>query len=122
MILPVSDYAGFLLLSSCRIGDKGELQKLQNDILRICDCSRISDRISIEKLHKKCKSLSLEQRMRKQLLWLMYLLSKDEKLIKVPTRETRNAVKIVFKVPTRITPKYEKSPFYVGTKLWDELP
>ena len=66
MILPVIDYAGFLL-SSCRIGDKGELQKLQNDILRICDCSRISDRISIEKLHKKCKSLSLEQHMWKQL-------------------------------------------------------
>ena len=60
--------------------------------------------------------------MQKQLLWLMYLLSRDEKLIKVPARETRNAGKIIFKVPTRITPKYEKSPFYVGTKLWDELP
>ena len=28
----------------------------------------------------------------------------------------------LIKVPTRITPKHEKSPFYVGTKLWDELP
>ena len=90
---------------------------MQNDILRICDNSRISDRVSIEKLHVKCKLLSLEQRMRKQLLWLMYLLSKDNNLIKTPARETRNAVKIVFNVPTRITPKYDKSPFYIGTKL-----
>ena len=49
----------------------------------------------------------------------MYLLSKDNNLIKTAVRETRNAVKIVFNVPTRITPKYDKSPFYIGTKLWD---
>ena len=73
MILPLIEYAGFLLIG-CRICDKGELQKELNDILRICDNSRISDRVSIEKLHVKCKLLSLEQRMRKQLLWLMYLL------------------------------------------------
>ena len=42
-------------------------------------------------------------------------------LIRAPVRETRNAAKIIFKVPTRITPKYEKSPFYIGTKLWDGL-
>ena len=29
------------------------------------------------------------------------------------------AFKSVFKLPTRITPKF---PFYIGTKLWDELP
>ena len=120
MILPIIDYAGFLMIG-CRLGDKGDMQKLQNDILRICDKSRIADKVSIEKLHAKCKILSLEQRMRKQLLWLMYLLSKDASLISVPVRETRNAVKIVFKVPTRINPKYEKSPFYIGTKLWNDL-
>ena len=27
----------------------------------------------------------------------------------------------VFKIPTKITPKYDKSPFVIGTKLWDEL-
>ena len=73
MILPLIEYAFFLLIG-CRIRDKGELQKKQIDILRICDNTRISDRVSIEKLHVKCKLLSLEQRMQKQLLWLMYLL------------------------------------------------
>ena len=59
--------------------------------------------------------------MRKQILWLMYLLSKEDNLIRTPAHETRNAAKIVVKVPHCITPKYEKSPFYIGTKLWDEL-
>ena len=120
MILPLIDYAGFLLIS-CRICDKSDIQVLQNDILRICDKSRVADRVSIEKLHNKYKVLSLEQRMHKQLLWLMYLLSKEGKFVKAPARVTKNADKIVFKVPTRITPKYEKSPFYMGTILWNEL-
>ena len=120
MILPIIDYAGFMIIG-CRIVDKGDLQKIQNDILRICDKSRIVDKVSIDKLHGKCKILSLEQIMQKQLLWLMYLLSKDANLIKTLTRETRSTSKITFKVPTRITPKYEKSPVYIGTKLWNEL-
>ena len=115
LILPVIDYAGFLLIC-CRLGDKGDLQNMQNDILRICFGTRISDRVSIEKLHKKCKILGLEQRMRKQILWLMYLLSREDNLFRVPTCETRNAAKIVFKVPHRITPKYDKSPYYIGTR------
>ena len=53
---------------------------------------------------------------------ICHFINLETKLIKVPARETRNAGEIVFKVPTRITPKHEKSPFYVGTKLWDELP
>ena len=59
--------------------------------------------------------------MRKQLLWLMYIFSKEDNLLRIAARETRNASKIVFKVPHRISPIYEKSPFSVGTKLWDDL-
>ena len=32
------------------------------------------------------------------------------------------ANKIVFKVPTKINPVYERSPFHIGTQLWNELP
>ena len=35
---------------------------------------------------------------------------------------TRIVDKIVFKVPAKITPVYEGSPYYIGTKLWNELP
>ena len=119
-ILPVIDYAGFLLLA-CSQGDLDDLQVLQNDILRICTKTKLSDRISIEELHIKCKIISLRQRMEKQLLWLMYVLSKDEKYCRIATRETRSADKIVFKVPTKILPVYDKSPYYIGTKLWNKL-
>ena len=30
--------------------------------------------------------------------------------------------KNVFKTDTKIGKKYEKSPYYLGTKLWDNLP
>ena len=84
--------------------------------------SRLADRISISELHRKCKIISLEQRMRKQLLWLMFILSRDDVFIKVPNRVTRSIDKIVFKVPAKILPVYERSPYYVGTNLWNELP
>ena len=45
--------------------------------------------------------------MRKQLLWLMYILSKDERFLEKPNPVTRGAEKVVFKVPAKITPVYE---------------
>ena len=108
-ILPIIDYAGFML-SSCRKEDISDFQILQNDILRICNLSRISDRVSIKELHAKCKIISLEQRMRIQLLWLMYLLSRDQTFTRVPNRVTRSADKIVFKVPAKI-------PLYMNIRL-----
>ena len=83
--------------------------------------TRLSDRVSIVELHRTCKLISLEQRMRKQLLWLMFILSKDEIFRGVPNRVTKGADKITFKVPNKILPVYERSPFYVGTMLWNKL-
>ena len=66
--------------------------------------------------------ISIEQRMHKQLLWLMYLLSRHEKYIKVSARITMIANKVNFRVPAKITRIYEHSPYYIGTKLWNNLP
>ena len=115
-VLPIIDYAGFLLFA-CSLGDLDDLQVFQNYILRICTKTKLSDRISIEELHRKCKIISLKQRMEKQLLWLVYVLSKDKKYCRIATRETCSADKIVFKVPTKILPSYDKSPYYLGTQL-----
>ena len=41
---------------------------------------------------------------------------------KVTNRATRQQEKYVFKADTKIGKKYEKSPYYLGTKLWDKLP
>ena len=60
--------------------------------------------------------------MQKQLLWLMYLLSKSEIYRKAAPRNTRSANKVNFKVPTKITHVYEHSPYYKDTKLWNVLP
>ena len=119
-ILPIIDYAGFLLLSLSK-GDLDELQVLQNDILRVCNNTRISDKVSIEELHKKCKLLSLKQRMEKQLLGLMYMLSRDISYHHVPNRNTRRADKTTFKLPSKISPIYERSPYNKGCKMWDSL-
>ena len=59
--------------------------------------------------------------MEKQILWLMYVLSEDKKYCSVATRETRSADKVVFKVPAKICPVYERSPYCVGTTLWNIL-
>ena len=39
----------------------------------------------------------------------------------MPNLVTRSADKIVFKVPGKISPVYECSPYYIGTKLWNDL-
>ena len=47
------------MLISCRKEDISDFQILQNDILRICNLSRISDRVSIKELHAKCKIIAV---------------------------------------------------------------
>ena len=82
----------------------------------------LNDHVSIEELHKHGNLISLEQRRVKQLLAIMYKLSKIPTNIVIPARNTRRHDKKVFHVDRKIGTKYAKSPFYIGTKLWDLLP
>ena len=43
---------------SLTIEKRSDLQIIQNDVLRICNGSKLSDRISIELLHNKANLLS----------------------------------------------------------------
>ena len=72
-------------------------------------------------LHDRCKIALLEQRRRVQLLLLMYKKSKDVFLHKVFPRNTRRSNKIVFKTDSYEGTLYKRSPYFVGTKLWNEL-
>ena len=119
-ILPIVEYAGFVLISR-NIGQRRDLQTLQNNALRLCKRYYLVDRVPIDYLHGECTIIGLQQRRRKQLLRLMYLHSKCEKNIKKPVRITRAITKTVFKVPSKITTKYSISPFYKGTLLWNDL-
>ena len=79
------------------------------------------DHFSIKDLHKRCRMLSLEQRMKKQLIWLMYIDSLNVDNRKICERDLRSADKYIFKVDRKIGTTYQRSPFYVGTLLWNDL-
>ena len=119
-VLPLVEYAGFVLVS-CTIGQRYDLQVLQNNALRLCKRYCLLDRVGIDRLHRECTIIGLEQRRRRQLLRLMYLHSKVGHNIKVPQRVTRAITKLVFTTATRCTNKYLNSPFYKGTILWNDL-
>ena len=120
-ILPIIDNSGFLIISCCT-SDRADLQKIQNDILRVCHRACLTDRVKIEDLHIKSNLLSLEQRMRKQLLWLMYILSLDQNNRKICPCDLRCNNKYVFKVDNKVGTKYQRSSYYKGSLLWNELP
>ena len=121
MILPFMKYAGFMLLS-CNIGDRQELQKCQNEALRICTLDKLTDRVKIDDLHVKCNIISLEQRRRIQLLLLMYKKCKNNELHRVFPRNTRASNRLVFKNDHYEGTLYKRSPYFLGAKMWDELP
>ena len=77
MMLPLFDYSGFLLLS-CNLGQKRELQRIQNKCIRACLLYNRVEHITIEHLHNEMKIISLEQRRRVQCLILMYKLSNNK--------------------------------------------
>ena len=120
MILPLFDYSGFLLLS-CNLGQKRELQRIQNSCIRTCLLYNRIDHITIEGLHHEMKIISLEQRRQIQCLNLMYRLSRKPVYIKHTNVNTRGNVKIKFNLLSRCTSKYLNSPLYRGAALWDEL-
>ena len=120
MILPLFDYSGFLLLS-CNLGQKRELQRIQNSCIRSCLLYNRVEHITIERLHREMRLVSLEQRRQIQCLSLMYRLSKKDAYIKRPNVYTRGNVKIKFKVMTKCSGKYLGSPLYRGAQLWDKL-
>ena len=95
---------------------------MQNDALRTCFNVKRRDRLSIVKMHKKAKLLSLEQRRSLQLLYLMFLHKVNVDNLRVHNRNTRAAQRDHFYVERYNNIKYKNSPFYKGAELWDLLP
>ena len=121
-ILPLLDYAGFLLISG-NISGRSDLQTLQNDALRICFNVKLRDRISIVQMHRRAKLLCLEQRRQKQLLNLMFVYKhRHVNIRRLNGRNTRAANVYSFTRECYHNNKYKNSPFYKGALLWDKLP
>ena len=122
IILPLLDYAGFMLISGNK-SDRSDLQTLQNNALRICFIVRLRDMVSIERMHNMSKHLSLEQRRKKQLLCLMFIFTgRHDNIQRVHGHNTRAAQIYSFTHERYHNVKYKNSPYYKGTILWDELP
>ena len=119
-ILPFLEYAGFMLMA-CNVDDRNDLQKYQNDALRICTKVKLIDHIRIPDLHERCKIGSLEQKRRIQLLLLMYHKSKDVTRLKAFPRSTRESRRIVFRTDSYEGGLYKRSPYFQGSKLCDKL-
>ena len=120
-ILPVFDYAGFMLIS-CNKSDRQDLQVIQNDALRTCYNVKRRDRLSISNMHRRSNLLSLDQRRTLQLLNLMYLHKANCSYIVIPPRNTRAADRDNFVVERYNNLKYKNSPYYKGANLWSLLP
>ena len=76
---------------------------MQNDILLFCNNSKLSDKVSLEYLHKNAHLLRLKQRRQKHLLMLVYIYPKKMIMsdIYVNTRPVRME-NFVFKTETKI--------------------
>ena len=120
MILALFNYSGFLL-TSCNIGQKKELQRMQNSCIRTCLLYDRIEHITIDRLHQEMKIVSLEQRRHMQCLNLIYRLSRKEMYVKRLNVNTRGNAKIKFKLMTKCSSKYLGSPQYRGSSLWDKL-
>ena len=120
-ILPLLDYAGFLL-NSCNVSDRDDLQVLQNDCLRTCYNVHRRDHLSISVLHNDAKLLSLDQRRKIQLLSLMYKHKTSHDVQQLFLRATRGAERYKFAVERYNVVKYKNSPYYKGSELWNALP
>ena len=79
--------------------------------------------MSIERMHRQAKLLSLEQRRSKQLLCLMFIYkSRHESIRRIHARNTRGANIYSFLRERYNNVKYWNSPYYKGSLLWDTLP
>ena len=120
-VLPFAEYAGFLLFLNRKL-DYEKLQKLQNRALRFCyDILNPRD-IKIVELHQQSNLSMLLERRELQLLGLMYDIRNVDEFIDIPIVYTRQADKIVFKTDIVHYDIYKRSPYYIGSQLWSNLP
>ena len=87
--------------------NKNDLQIIQNDILRTCNKSKLSDKQSIYSLQKKANLLGLEQRRQKESLSLMYIYSKQANIRHICERQTWITSMFIFKTESKVGTKYK---------------
>ena len=97
-------------------------KRIQNNALTMCYNVRLLDRLSLVDIHHEASLVSLEQRRKCQLLSLMYVYKNYHNVERVFARATCQGNRFHFITDTYQSGKYQKSPYFKGTVLWDLLP
>ena len=121
-IRPFLEYADFLV-DSCQKSKISKLDRIQKRSVRIIDgCKHKGMRY--EELQMIYGLESLEVRRQKHHLALMYRHSKTPENLDNTRPEVtlRNNNKVKFKIKTTKLTKVQKSPYFRGVSLWDQLP
>ena len=122
MLLSYFTYSN-IFYGICNEEDKGDLQKLQNSILRSALDINNPREISIVNLHIETNSLLLEKRRKLQLLVAIYkAVNNNSVRLKENVRNLRMFDGLVVQLEHPNSIKYMKTPLYSGGELWNGLP
>ena len=120
-VMPLVEYVSFML--NMNTGQEVmKLQRLQNRALRMCFDIYNPVEISIKDLHSRAKVCQLKERRDLNLLCILYEMKQLHLYERVGDRATRQGDKYVFKTDIAIVGPYARSPYYLGSKLWNSLP
>ena len=121
-IRPFLEYADFLV-DSCQKSKISKLECIQKRSVRIIDGCKHKG-LRYEELQMIYGLESLEVRRQKHHLALMYRHSKTPENLDNTRPEVtlRNNNKVKFKIKTTKLTKVQKSPYFRGVSLWDQLP
>ena len=107
----------------CNDNELGELQKLQNSILRSALEINNPRDISIVNLHDVTNTLLLDTRRNYQLLVAVYkAVNSDNIVLKKNVRNLRMFDGLVVQLEHPNTTKFMKTPLYHGGEIWNDLP
>ena len=123
MIRPHMEYGDFVIDSAGQ-GLVTRLDNLQNKALRLVEYKSNAMKMDMSKLQSSLKIENLETRRKRGLLRLMFTQSKITSNVQIDKKhmKLRSSCKIKMKSKFTKLTKIQRSPYYRGLKLWDQLP
>ena len=120
-VLPLVEYVSFMLNMNTN-HDLMKLQRLQNRALRMCfDVYNPVD-VTTNELHTMAKVNLLKERRDLNLLCIMYEMKQLQLHERIGVRATRQGDKYTFHTDIANVGAYTRSPYYTGSRLWNNLP
>ena len=115
------EYADFMLYF-CNAKDREKLQRMQSRALRGCLDVYDARDVGTDDLHNIQSLDILPQRRMSHLLNLMFDNKSRVGWLKTSNQTTRNSAKIIFDSDVVHLSIYNQSPYFVGSRAWDNMP